>query len=50
MAASAKVSTKVKKKPIKAGSTQRPHGGFPTNKAVLIRAKLIADVKKKNNG
>lgn len=50
MAATAKTKAKVKKKPIKAGYTPRQHGGFPTNKAMLIRAKLIADIKKRNNG
>ena len=42
--AQAKVKTKVKvkKKPVKAGSTSRPHGGFPTKKVIKITAKLKA--------
>lgn len=40
----AKVSTSVKKKPVKAGSTPRPHGGFPTAKV----AKIVTSIKKKN--
>ena len=50
MAATAKTKARVKKKPVKAGSTEMAHGGFPTNKAMLIRTKLIAEIKKKNNG
>lgn len=40
----AKVKTSVKKKPVKAGSTPRPHGGFPTAKV----AKIVTSIKKKN--
>lgn len=48
--ATASVKAKVKKKPVKAGSTPRPHGGIPTDKIVEIRAKIIADIKKRNDG
>ena len=40
MVATSKVSTKVKKKPIKAGSTRRKHGGFPTQKVITISTKI----------
>lgn len=42
-----KTKVSVKKKPIKAGS-KTPHGGFPTQKVILINAKLKADIDKKN--
>lgn len=38
---------KVKKKPIKAGSTPRPHGGFPTQAVIKLNAKIK---NKKSNG
>lgn len=37
----------VKRKPKKAGSTPRPHGGFPTGKIIAIRAKILSDIEKK---
>lgn len=37
---------KVKKKPIKAGSTTREHGGFPTQAVIKLNAKI----KNKKNG
>lgn len=37
----------VKRKPKKVG-TNRPHGGFPTQKVVAIRAKILSDIKKKD--
>ena len=40
--AKVKTKVKVKKKPVKAGSTPRPHGGFPTKKVIKITAKLKA--------
>jgi hypothetical protein len=43
-----KVKASVKKKPVKAGSTPQPHGGFPTQKVITIRSKVIADIKKKD--
>lgn len=46
----AKATTKVKglkKKPIKAGSTPRPHGGFPTQAIIKLNAKIK---NKKSNG
>lgn len=42
----AKVVGKVKRSPVKAGSTPRPHGGFPTQ--AVIRFNAI--VKEKRNG
>ena len=48
--AKAKTSASVKKRPVKAG-TYRGHGGFPTQKVILITSKIKADIaKKKNNG
>lgn len=41
---------KSKAKPIKAGSTSRKHGGFPTQKIVQIRAKILTDIQKKKDG
>lgn len=35
-----KVKASTRKKPVKAGSTPRPHGGFPTQKVILITKKL----------
>lgn len=48
--AKATIKAKVKKKPVKAGSTDKTHGGFPTQKAILIRSQIIANVKRKTNG
>ena len=42
--ASAKIKSKVKRKPVKAGSKPRPHGGFPTQAVI----KLTSEIKKKN--
>lgn len=39
-----KVVASTRKKPVKAGSTPRPHGGFPTGKV----AKIVASLKKKH--
>lgn len=36
-----------KKKPVKAGSSSRPHGGAPTGKIVKVRTKILTEVKKK---
>lgn len=49
--AKAKTKAGVKKRPpVKAG-TNRGHGGFPTQKVILITSKIKADIaKKKNNG
>lgn len=43
--ARAKVKSKVKRKPVKAGSKPRPHGGFPTEAVIKLTAKV-----KKSNG
>lgn len=49
--AKGKTKASVKKKPIKAGSTNRQHGGLPTQKVILITSKIKADIeKRKNNG
>lgn len=40
-----KVKAKVKRKPVKAGSTPKPHGGFPTEAVIKLTAKV-----KKSNG
>lgn len=48
--AKAKTTASARKKPVKAG-TNRGHGGFPTQKVILITSKIKADIaKKKNNG
>lgn len=47
MAVKGKVKANVKKKPIKAGSTPRPHGGFPTQAVIKLNAKIK---DKKKNG
>lgn len=48
--AKAKTSASVKKRPVKAG-TNRKHGGFPTQKVILITSKIKADIaKRQNNG
>lgn len=39
-----KVKAKVKKKPVKAGSTDKSHGGAPTSKLV----KIVTKIKNKN--
>lgn len=39
---------KVKKVPIKAGAN-RGHGGFPTQKIILITSKIKADIEKREN-
>lgn len=39
-----KVKATTRKKPVKAGSTPRPHGGFPT----ATVAKIVTKIKKKN--
>lgn len=41
-----KVRAKTKKAPVKAGSNST-HGGLPTKKLIAIRAKVLADLKKK---
>ena len=48
--AKGKLKATTRKKPIKAGSTDKTHGGFPTQKAILIRSAIIANLKKKGNG
>lgn len=45
-----KVKVSVKKRPVKAGSTPQPHGGFPTQKVIQITTKLKAEIKKDNDG
>lgn len=40
---------KAKVRPVKAGKNSK-HGGFPTQKAIAIRAEIIADLKHKGNG
>lgn len=40
-----KVKAKAKRTPVKAGSTPRPHGGFPTTAVIKLTAKV-----KKSNG
>lgn len=40
-----KIKAKAKSKPVKAGSTPRPHGGFPTEAVIKLTAKV-----KKSNG
>lgn len=47
--AKAKTSASVKKRPVKAGSTHRQHGGLPTRKVILITSKIKADIEKRNN-
>jgi hypothetical protein len=39
-----KVRKSNKKTPVKAGSTPRPHGGFPTQAVIVLTSKI----KKKN--
>jgi len=46
--AKAKTSASVRKRPVKAGAN-RKHGGFPTQKIILITSKIKADIKKKKN-
>lgn len=38
--AKGKIKSSVKKKPVKAGSTDKTHGGFPTAKVVKIVTKI----------
>ena len=38
--AKAKIKSNVKRKPVKAGSTDKTHGGFPTAKVVKIVTKI----------
>ena len=47
--AKAKTSASARKKPVKAGSTHRQHGGLPTRKVILITSKIKADIEKRNN-
>lgn len=35
-----KPTARVKKKPVKAGSSNNKHGGFPTSKLILITKEL----------
>lgn len=35
-----KPTVRVKKKPVKAGSSNNKHGGFPTSKLILITKEL----------
>lgn len=41
-----KTKTKVKKSPVKAGSTHKEHGGLPTQKVILITSKIKVDKAK----
>lgn len=47
--AKAKTSASIRKRPVKAGSTHRQHGGLPTRKVILITSKIKADIEKRNN-
>lgn len=38
---------KVKRSPVKAGSTPRPHGGVPTQAIIKLRSKII---ERRRNG
>lgn len=40
-----KIKAKAKSKPVKAGHTPRPHGGFPTEAVIKLTAKV-----KRSNG
>ena len=42
----AKIVGKVKRSPVKAGSTPRPHGGFPTQAVIRFNAMI----REKKNG
>lgn len=44
--AKGKTKAKVKKAPVKAGAN-RKHGGFPTQKIILITSKIKADIEQK---
>ena len=46
--AKGKTSASARKRPVKAG-TNRGHGGFPTQKVILITSKIKADIAKKKN-